>query len=429
MFYSMHYDRGRYLRMKRNFFLWGALFGVLAATWTILRDSPSRQGEYSNQSLSLSVASPLVGSASVEPSLIGSLTLGSLSSDAEAQGPGGDLSSKANSIAPRTGDENQIISVYKQAKDGVVFITTISMSVDPFDLFPSVQSREGSGSGIIVDAKKGIILTNLHVIQDAQKIEITMADGQNYKARLLGFDQEYDVAVLQLHSPPGNLVSIPFGDSSTLDVGQRVLAIGNPFGLDRTLTTGIISSLNRTVKTGREGGTLMRELIQTDAAINPGNSGGPLLDTAGRLIGINTAILSQSGDSAGIGFAVPINALKKVLPELIATGKVLRPKIGWVLVDTNQGPMVRRVLSGGPAESAGIQPLEREVDSAFVRGYIRDFDRADLILSVNGKAVRSKEDVEELIQRIPSGSEVVLVVRLGGLHGRERQVRIKPVLG
>lgn len=395
--------------MKKRIFILGSLSGIIVTVSLLLSLSTETPSGHSLRDISKNFqATP--ASAETQPS--DALT-----------------AAAADALAPRTADENQIISVYKRAKDGVVFITTITMSVDPFDLFPSVQSREGSGSGIIVDAKKGIILTNLHVIQDAQKIEITLADGQNYKARLLGYDNEYDVAVLQLHSPPHNLVSIPFGDSSQLEVGQRVLAIGNPFGLDRTLTTGIISSLNRTVKTGREGGTLMRELIQTDAAINPGNSGGPLLDVSGRLIGINTAILSQSGDSAGIGFAVPINAIRKVLPELIATGKVLRPKLGWVLVDTNQGPMVRRVLPGGPAEASGIQPIERPVDSAFIRGYIRDFERADLIVRVNGAQVRDKQQVEDLVQRANPGSEIVLTVRLGGLSGKERQVRVKPVLG
>lgn len=327
--------------------------------------------------------------------------------------------------ARRTVEEQETIEVYKLAGQGVVFITTITLTVDPFDLFPGVQPREGSGSGIIVDSKSGIIITNLHVIQDAHKIEITLANGQNYRAKLLGYDQEYDIAVLQLQSPPVNLVAIPFGDSSQLEVGQRVLAIGNPFGLDRTLTNGIISSLNRTVKTGA--GHLMKGLIQTDAAINPGNSGGPLLDMEGRLIGVNTAILSQSGDSAGIGFAVPINQVRRILPELIATGKVLRPTVGWILVDTNQGPMVRRVLRGSPADEAGIQPIEREVQSGFLRGYVRDFERADLITKVNNLPVQSRDEVEEALAQLKAGSSFSLTLRRGGLSGREREVKVKPV--
>lgn len=335
-------------------------------------------------------------------------------------------SSDISDRAPRSEEESEIISVYKATNEAVVFITTITLTVDPMDIFFEVQPREGTGSGIVVDGQKGIILTNLHVIQDAHRIEIALSDGMSYKARLVGFDEESDLAVLQLHSPPKGLVSVKFGDSSKLEVGQRVLAIGNPFGLNRSLTVGIISSLDRIVKSPK--GRLMRGLIQTDASINPGNSGGPLLDMAGRLIGINSAILSQSGDSAGIGFAVPINQIKRVLPELIATGKVLRPKLGWLLVDTTQGPMVRAVQPGGPADTAGVQPIERRVEDVFVQKFIRDIDRADLVYKVNGMRVTSKDEVEDLISQSQSGSEIAFVMRRGGIDGREREIKIKPVL-
>lgn len=329
-------------------------------------------------------------------------------------------------VATRTEEENRIIKTYKEVNEAVVFITTITLTVDPFDLFLEVQPREGTGSGVIVDAQRGIILTNLHVIRDAHRIQILLADGHSYSARLLGYDQEFDIAVLQLHEAPRGLKQMEFGDSSRLEVGQRVLAIGNPFGLNRTLTTGIVSSLDRTVK--NPSGVLMRGLIQTDAAINPGNSGGPLLDVDGRLIGINTAILSQSGDSAGIGFAVPINPLRLVLPELIATGKVLRPKLGWLLVDTDQGPMVRRVAQGGPADAAGIQPIERVVENVFVRGYVSNAGSADLIYKVNGERVRTKDDVERIVQGHKSGTPLTLTLRRGGIRGAEREVRVTPVL-
>lgn len=329
--------------------------------------------------------------------------------------------------AHRTEEEERTIKVYKAANKAVVFITTMTLTVDPYDLFLEVRPREGTGSGFIIDPAKGIVLTNLHVIQDAQKIEIMLDNGESYRARLLGFDQEYDIAVLQIVDPPPDLVSLTFGDSSKIEVGQRLLAIGNPFGLNRTLTTGIVSSLDRTVK--GPGGQIMKGLIQTDAAINPGNSGGPLLDADGRVLGINTAILSQSGDSAGIGFAIPINQIRRVLPELIATGKVLRPKIGWILVDTNQGPMVRRVLPGGPAESAGVGPIERIVQNVFRLGYVRDFQRADLIFAVNGTRVLNKEDVEEQVAKSEGGKEITFTMRKGGVNGPERQVKIKPVLG
>lgn len=330
-------------------------------------------------------------------------------------------------LARRSEEEERVIQTYKATSEAVVFIITETLTVDSFDLFPEVQHREGSGSGIIIDADKGIIITNLHVIKDAHRIEIMLADGQPNSAKLVGFDDEYDVAVLQLIKPTTKLIGLQFADSSKLEVGQRVLAIGNPFGLNRTLTTGIISSLDRTVK--NPNGTLMKGLIQTDAAINPGNSGGPLLDTEGRLIGINTAILSQSGDSAGIGFAVPINQIKRVLPELIATGKVLRPKIGWVLVDTTQGPMVRRLLGESPAGRAGIEPIERIVGGAFLRGFVRDVSRADLIYKVNGKRVYNKDEVEDLVSHSDPRQPITFTLRRGGINGRERDVQVKAILG
>ncbi len=329
-------------------------------------------------------------------------------------------------IASRTEEENRTIDVYKRTNEAVVFILTKSLSVDPFDVFPEVRANEGSGSGTVVDAERRIILTNLHVIQDAAKIEIVLADGKSYSARLVGFDKESDVAVLQLRDPTVTLVGLEFGDSSKLEVGQRVLAIGNPFGLNRTLTTGIISSLNRVVRSGQSG--VMRGLIQTDAAINPGNSGGPLLDSDGRLIGINTAILSSSGDSAGIGFSVPINQIKRVLPELIATGKVLRPTLGWIIDDTNQGPMVRWTAKDGPADRVGVQGAYRIVSEAFLRGYVLDFSRADLIYAINGRRIASRDEVEEIVGQSEAGKPLAFVLRRGGLGGKERLTRITPEL-
>lgn len=326
----------------------------------------------------------------------------------------------------RSEEERRTIEIYKNTNPAVVFISTITLTVDPSDFFLEVQPRAGTGSGIVVDAKRGIIITNLHVIQDAHKIQIMLSSGTTVTARLVGYDREYDIAVLELHEPPKNLVALEFGDSSKVEVGQKVLAIGNPFGLNRSLTSGIVSSLERTVKS--PSGVVMRGLIQTDAAINPGNSGGPLIDMDGKLIGVNTAILSSSGDSAGIGLAVPINQIKRVLPELIATGKVLRPKLGWMLVDTDQGPMIRRLVPRGPAEQAGLVPIERMVENAFVKGFVSDIDSADLIIAVNGTAVASREDVEEQIAQSPAGKDIKLVVRRGGRAGKQREVLVSPVL-
>ena len=340
------------------------------------------------------------------------------------------LGSAPQGSATRTGEEQKTIDVYKRANSAVVFITTRSYVVDPFALFDEVRPQEGTGTGTIIDVDKGVVITNLHVIESALEsrgsVEIMLANGQSSKARLIGFDPESDIAVLKVTDLPKGLVGIPYGDSSILEVGQRVLAIGNPFGLYRSLTAGIISSLDRSMKTPR--GAVLKDLIQTDAAINPGNSGGPLLDADGRLIGINTAILSQSGDSAGVGFAVPINSVKRILPELLATGKVRRPRMGWQLVDTDQGPMVLRVLPDSSADRAGIRPIERMVSSeGFVRGYRRDIDSGDLIYKVNGERVRNRDDVEDAIRKPERASSVSLTLRLGGLYGKEREISVVPV--
>lgn len=332
--------------------------------------------------------------------------------------------------ATRTADEQRTIDIYKRTNRAVVFITTRTFAADPFDLFEDLKPREGTGTGTIVDAARGLILTNFHVIQSVLQaggtVEIVLPSGDNGKGKLLGYDDENDLAVFQLSNPPKDLVSIPFGDSARLEVGQRVLAIGNPFGLSRTLTEGIVSSLDRTMRS--PSGVVLRNLIQTDAAINPGNSGGPLLDADGRLIGINTAILSQSGDSAGIGFAVPVNHLKRILPELVSTGRVMRPDVGWQLIDTDHGPMVLRVQPNSPAQRAGIAAIERAVDGVFVRGVRRDIDKGDLIVRVNGKKVISKEEVDDVIRDVGRGDELTITVRRGGMFGPERQLTLKPEL-
>lgn len=327
--------------------------------------------------------------------------------------------------------EREVVDIYRKTNEAVVFISTQSLSHDTLAPHPAVPSEggramNGAGSGVIVDAKEGIILTSLHVISDADTIDIFLADGKSYRARLLGHDSESDVAALQLITPPKGLKSVTFGDSRSLQVGQWVFAIGNPHGLARTFTSGIVSSLHRTVRNPKN--VLMKDLIQTDAALNPGSSGGPLLNSKGELIGINAAILSQSGDSAGISFAVPIHRVQAILSELIATGKVLRPRIGWLLVDTTQGPMVRRILSGGPAANAGIEPLERLVGEVFRGGVVRDFERADIIVSINGKRMLTVEDVEDAVLAARHGQALTIVLRRGGDPEQERTITLKPVL-
>ena len=331
-----------------------------------------------------------------------------------------------SAIAWRSAEEERQIAVYADTNEAVVFITTISIAVDPTEFFLSLKPQEGTGSGCVVDVERGLILTNLHVVQSAQQIEVSFASGETRRARKLGVDPDTDIAVLQIQDPPPNLKAVSFADSSKLAVGQKVLAIGNPFGLNRTLTAGIISSLDRTVRGANQG--VMRGLIQTDAAINPGNSGGALLDMNGRLIGINSAILSSSGDSAGIGFAVPINQIKRVLPDLIATGRVRKPRVGWALIDTNQGPFVEKVADNSPAQESGIRPVLRRVDQVFLQGYVRDFNGADLIISIDGRKVNTKDDVDDIVSNATPGQKLEVTLRRGGQRGRERTVTIMPVL-
>ena len=338
-------------------------------------------------------------------------------------------SAQGISLPQRTPEEQRTIALYKQANRAVVFITTRSYVVDPFEFFDDIKPQEGTGTGTVVDAAKGIVVTNLHVIESALNsggsVEIMLASGLNSRARLVGYDPENDIAVLKIAEPSRDLVALSFADSSKLEVGQQVYAIGNPLGLYRSLTSGIISSLDRTMKTSR--GAKLKDLIQIDAAINPGNSGGPLLDSAGNLIGINTAIMSQSGSSAGVGFAVPINSIRRILPEIIETGKVSRPRMGWQLVDTDQGPMVLRVVASGSAASVGISPIQRVLSGgAFMQGYREDIDEADLVYKVNGKLVHSRDDVEDSIKESTRNEKITLTLRRGGIYGKEREVAVLP---
>src|SRR4030066_637800 len=227
--------------------------------------------------------------------------------------------------AALTEDERNNVGVYEKVADGVVNITSTAMQLDFFfNAFPT----QGSGSGSIIDTK-GHILTNHHVVAEAQKLEVTLADGSKWPAKLIGSDPDSDLAVIKIEAPKEKVKVIPMGDSKQLRIGQKVLAIGNPFGFERTLTTGVISSLGRTIRS--DVGTLIEDVIQPDAAINPGNSGGPLLNSAGGVIGINSAIISPSGGNVGIGFAIPVNTVKQVVPELIAKGYVTYPWIGATL--------------------------------------------------------------------------------------------------
>ena len=244
------------------------------------------------------------------------------------------------------------VSVYQQTNRCVVNVNTKGVTGNPLLIFEIVS--EGEGSGTVID-RTGHVLTNYHVVEGAREIHVTLFDGQSYVAKLVGGDPDTDVAVLKIDAPAESLVPVNFGSSSRLLVGQRVFAIGNPFGLERTLTTGIISSLDRLLPRRHRKGNL-KSIIQIDAAINPGNSGGPLLDSRGRMIGMNTAIASMSGGSAGVGFAIPVNTISRVVPQLIANGRVRRPESGIAQVrQTERGLLILALTRGGPAEQAGLQ--------------------------------------------------------------------------
>ncbi|MGA8549914.1 MAG: Do family serine endopeptidase [Stellaceae bacterium] len=274
---------------------------------------------------------------------------------------------------------------------------------------PIERETEAVGSGVIVDAAQGYVLTNNHVVENATNIEVTTKDNRRFKARLIGRDAATDIAVLQI--PAENLTAVPFGDSSHLRVGDFVLAVGNPFGLGQTVTSGIVSALGRT-GLGIEG---YEDFIQTDASINPGNSGGALVDLNGRLIGINTAILAPEGGNVGIGFAVPINMARDVMDQLIRYGEVRRGQIGVAIQDLTpvlaralgttrtEGALIARVVPGSPAERAGLRS-------------------SDLVVAVNGAPVHSAADLRTRIGLAAIGDEITLTVDHGGA---ERTVAVR----
>jgi len=327
-----------------------------------------------------------------------------------------------------TREERVNVSVYEAANRSVVNISTKTIQRDGFFLFDIPAA--GAGSGSVLD-KHGHILTNFHVVDGAQDIKVTLYTGKpTYEARLVGQDESSDVAVLKVDAPPEVLFPVPLGDSTRLKVGQRVYAIGNPFGLERSLTTGIISSLNRNLPARNH--RLMSSIIQLDAAINPGNSGGPLLDTHGRLIGMNTAIASSTGQSAGVGFAIPVASIARVVPQLIERGHVIRPDTGIVRVmETEQGLLIATMAPGGPAEQAGLRGFrltkQRRRQGPFsYENQTIDRSAADLIVAVDGKPIITADDFLTLVEAKQPGDEVMLTVVRGG---RETQVRLRLAAG
>jgi S1-C subfamily serine protease len=317
--------------------------------------------------------------------------------------------------------EKTNIKIYKDNRPSVVHITTLAVRSDAFNM--NVQEvPEGTGSGFVWD-KKGHIVTNYHVIHGANAAQVTLGDQSSYRARLVGSAPEKDVAVLHIDAPESKLHPILIGSSEKLQVGQAVYAIGNPFGLDQTLTTGVVSALGREIQSSRKGYPL-RGVIQTDAAINPGNSGGPLLDSAGLLIGVNTAIYSPSGSSAGIGFAIPVDEVNRTVPELIRHGKIVRPGLGIQVApdQTTQkvvgepGALIVRIIPGGAAEKAGLRGTYRDEDGQIVLG--------DLITAVDGKPVKRINDLFSLLSKYKSGDTVTLDVKRD-----DQKMQIKATLG
>ncbi|MBN2473401.1 MAG: trypsin-like peptidase domain-containing protein [Pirellulales bacterium] len=330
-----------------------------------------------------------------------------------------------------TPEERVNVAVYEGANRSAVNINTRSIQTDPFMMFE--RTAEGEGSGTVVD-EQGHILTNFHVVDGAREIQVTLFDGSRYRsydAQLVGGDPGTDVAVLKIEAPPEVLFPVVFGSSTGLKVGQRVFAIGNPFGLERTLSTGIISSLNRSLP-GRRTQRKLKSIIQIDAAINPGNSGGPLLDSRGRMIGMNTAIASKTGESAGVGFAIPVNTIARIVPQLIEHGHVIRPDIGIErVVEMDRGLLIGTLTPGGPAEQAGLQGLQvirRRVRQGMFVYEKRSLDwaAADVIVAVDGVRVRTVDDLLTVIEEKQPGQEVAVTVLR---DNQQRQVGVKLVAG
>lgn len=318
--------------------------------------------------------------------------------------------------------EAATIALFEAARDSVVFISTEEHHVDPWAR-NAVDLRRGTGSGFVWDGQ-GHVVTNNHVIEGADRATVRLADGRAFPARLVGTDPTHDLAVLAIDVDGPAPAALPVGSSADLKVGQTVFAIGNPFGLDWTLTQGIVSALDRELSEGE--GRVIRGLIQTDAAINPGNSGGPLVDSAGRLIGVATAIYSPSGSNAGIGFAVPVDVVNRVVPQIIAHGRYTPPSIG-LSVDARadailarvgrSGAMVVGVDPGGPAERAGIRPARALPGGRIALG--------DVIVALDGAEVRGADDLTWRLDGRQPGETVTLTVET---DGRSRDVAL-PVAG
>jgi S1-C subfamily serine protease len=305
-------------------------------------------------------------------------------------------------------DEQNNVEVYRTVSPGVVLISTGS---DRNDFYGERNAESGTGSGVIID-NQGHILTNEHVVRGERNLTVNLGGDKVFSARLIGSDPDTDLAVIKIEASADQLTVIPVGDSDALTVGQKVLAIGNPFGLDRTLTTGVISGLQRPIRA--RNGRPIEGAIQTDASINPGNSGGPLLNSRGRMIGVNSQILSPSGASNGIGFAIPASIVKRVVPQLIQTGKVNRPRLGvgtksiaelnqqGVRLPIENGLLIITVATGSTAEKIGLRPTTQEYDGHIVIG--------DIITKIDGREIKSVDDLYKGIEGHKIGDVIQLEI-------------------
>jgi S1-C subfamily serine protease len=316
-----------------------------------------------------------------------------------------------------TEDEANSTEIFGKASPAVVYVTTTTLARRSRYSLDVLEIPRGSGTGFVWH-ESGLIVTNYHVIAGANRMQVTLSSGESSPAELIGSAPEKDLAVLRLLEPPEDLVTLPLGDSTELAVGRKVLAIGNPFGLDTTLTTGVVSALGREIQA--PGGRRIRGVIQTDAAINPGNSGGPLLNSLGQLVGVNTAIYSPSGASAGIGFAIPVNTVREVVPQLISYGRILRPIMGVELASERwrsrygiEGVPIVRVFPGLPADEAGLRGALRNWRGEIVLG--------DVIVAIDDKAVRNQDDYFAIIESHEPGDRVEVTTRRGD---RERSYTV-----
>lgn len=317
--------------------------------------------------------------------------------------PNGLLASQSVAPTELSAEEQATIAVFDRAARSVVFIANTAMQRDPWS-FNVFEVPQGSGTGFVWN-RQGHIVTNYHVIYGADSITVTLADRTETKAKVVGVDPDHDIAVLQIQAPESALPPVTIGSSQALRVGQKVLAIGNPFGLDHTLTTGVVSALGRTIKSMSN--RTIEGVIQTDAAINPGNSGGPLLDSAGRLIGVNTQIVSPSGAFAGIGFAVPVDTVNRIVPELIKHGKLIRPGLGISLVPDAmarrwgvKGVIIGKVGRGSAAERVGLRGARETMGGRVELG--------DILLALDGKPVETVEELMDAMEQHKVGDQVTI---------------------